>query len=82
MHTKPARFIGGSTGVLATCTGWLANIWNHETIDTACWCPNKDLKSAVENVVGGTDLCASADDRKLIGSMWNEKCPDNTVTIA
>lgn len=78
----PARFIGGSTGILATCTGWLANICNHETIDTACWCPNKDLKSAVQTVVGGPDVCADAADRKLIGEMWNQLCTDNTVTVA
>lgn len=64
--------------LLQTRTGWLANIGT----DTACWCPNADLKSAVENVVGGTDVCADAADRKLIGNLWNEKCPDNTVTIA
>ncbi|KKY32057.1 putative proline-rich antigen [Diaporthe ampelina] len=50
--------------------------------DTACWCPNADLKSSVENVTGGTTVCTDAADRKLIGNLWNEKCPDNTVTIA
>lgn len=59
----------------------MADMCNPKT-DTACWCPNADLKTAVENVVGKTDVCGSADDRKLIGNLWNQKCPDNTVTIA
>ncbi|KAK7696755.1 hypothetical protein SLS64_014244 [Diaporthe eres] len=50
--------------------------------DTACWCPNKDLKTAVENVVDSTTVCGDAADRQLIGGLWNEKCSDNTVTIA
>jgi hypothetical protein len=59
----------------------MANICN-STTDTACWCPNADLKSSVENVVGKTEVCTNAEDRKLIGNLWNVKCPDNTVTIA
>ena len=78
---KPDRYTGGAAGSWEPgVDGWL--ISGRKTTDTACWCPNADLKSSVENVTGGTTVCTDAADRKLIGNLWNEKCPDNTVTIA
>ncbi|KAG8166184.1 hypothetical protein KVR01_004736 [Diaporthe batatas] len=50
--------------------------------DTACWCSNAVLKIAVTNIVGTTSICSASAHRKLIGDLWNDKCPDKTVHIA
>jgi hypothetical protein len=59
----------------------MANIRDSKT-DAACVCPNVEVRSVVQDVVSTTEVCPSADDRKLIGEIWNTRCPENAVTVA